>query len=292
MIETDLKIKRGSLAHIYNYIEVLKPRETILLTFIGVSSAIIASNRTFPAYSFVLVSIAILLGSAGCNGLTNYLDRELDARMKRTQQRSLPQRRVFPAEKVLPLTIGLILVGLVLAWLAHPYCFIAGLVGTIAAIVGRKTGFTHLLGGISGSAPVIIGWLAIDPHFGWTIFWLSILIAIWVPVHVWSVMVANKDDYWQAGVHIFPITWSLKTSITTVLLLSILLVPISILIYLTSSFGLIYLITAIVLGTIMIGASFRLLFSGISRDAWRVYKLSAFPYLGILFLAMIIDTWL
>jgi hypothetical protein len=36
----------------------------------------------------------------------------------------------------------------------------------------------------------------------------------------------------------------------------------------------------------------RLVFTGISHDAWRVYKLTAFPFLGILFLTMVLDLWL
>jgi heme O synthase-like polyprenyltransferase len=46
------------------------------------------------------------------------------------------------------------------------------------------------------------------------------------------------------------------------------------------------------LGVIMVHAGSRLVFSGASKDAWRLYKLSAFPYLGLIFLAMCLDIWL
>jgi heme O synthase-like polyprenyltransferase len=42
----------------------------------------------------------------------------------------------------------------------------------------------------------------------------------------------------------------------------------------------------------MIFANLRLLYSANSKEAWRVYKLSAFPYLGLIFLAMCLDAWL
>ncbi len=99
-----------------NYIEVLKPRETSLLLFIGVCSAIIAADGYLPIGVFVLVVIAVGLGSAGCNGLTNYLDREVDARAMRTRNRVLPSRHIYPPQKVLPLVIGLIVVALALAY--------------------------------------------------------------------------------------------------------------------------------------------------------------------------------
>ena len=72
-----------------------------------------------------MVLITLLLGSAGVNGLTNYLDRDVDARMQRTKHRVLPAKRIEPPEKVLPLTIGLVIVGLVLAWQLHPLSFVS-----------------------------------------------------------------------------------------------------------------------------------------------------------------------
>ena len=89
-------------------------------------------------YSVLLAGITILLASAGANGITNYLDRHVDARMERTRKRALAAKRIEPAEKVLPLVIGLIIVGLVLAWYLHPLSFLADLIGTSAAAFWRK----------------------------------------------------------------------------------------------------------------------------------------------------------
>ncbi|MCJ7514452.1 MAG: UbiA family prenyltransferase, partial [Dehalococcoidia bacterium] len=112
-----MTIALSKRATVLDYISVLKPVETSLLTFIGIVSTIIASGGYPPAKVFSLVLIALLLGSAGSNGLTNYLDREVDARMKRTSHRALPSRKINPPQKALPLIIGLIVAGLALAWL-------------------------------------------------------------------------------------------------------------------------------------------------------------------------------
>jgi len=48
-------------------------------------------------------------------------------------------------------------------------------------------------------------------------------------------------------------------------------------------------VVALVLGFLMVYANWKLLLSTASRDAWKVYKLSAFPYLGLIFLAMVIE---
>jgi len=83
-------------AWLINYIEVLKPRETILLTFIGFCAAVVAGAGHPPVGWLLLATLAILVGSGGCNGITNYIDREVDAKMKRTQHRPLPSKRIYP----------------------------------------------------------------------------------------------------------------------------------------------------------------------------------------------------
>jgi heme o synthase len=287
-----LTIALSKKATFLDYINVLKPVETSLLAFIGIFSAIIAANGYMPAGVFILILITLLLGSAGSNGLTNYLDCEVDARMTRTAHRALPSKRIDPPQKALPLIIGLIVAGLALAWLLNPLCFLFGLIGVLASSVWRKTISCTFLGIVAGCSPVLIGWFAINPTFNVMILLLCGLVAIWTPIHVWTVMIANREDYLGAGLHYFPLSWQVKDVVKILFSLSILLYIISILIYLYDGFHLIYLIAANVLGILMIYANARLLFSRTSTAAWQVYKLSAFPYLGIIFLTMGLDIWL
>lgn len=275
-----------------DYITVLKPVETSLLAFIGIFSLIVAADGYPPANVLVLALIALILGSAGSNGLTNYLDREVDARMSRTSNRALPSKRIYPPQKALPLIIGLIVVGLVLAWILHPFCFLFGLIGVIASSVWRKTISCTFLGIVAGCSPVLIGWFAISPAFSPTILLLCGLVAIWTPIHVWTVMIANREDYLDADLHYFPLNWPVKDVVKILFGLSILLYLISILLYIAADFHLLYLIVANILGILMICANARLVFSMTSTAAWQVYKLSAFPYLGIIFLTIGMDIWL
>lgn len=275
-----------------DYIGVLKPVETSLLTFIGIASAIIAAGGYPSAKVFFLVLVAVLLGSAGSNGLTNYLDREVDARMTRTRNRALPSRRISPPQKALPLIIGLIVIGLALAWVLSPLCFLVGAIGVIASSVWRKTISCTFLGIVAGCSPVLIGWLAISPAFDVRILLLCVLVAIWTPIHVWTLMIANKEDYLGAGLHYFPLSWQVKDVVKILFGLSILLYAVSMLIFAAGGFHWLYLILANILGVLMIYANTHLLFSMTSAAAWRVYKLSAFPYLGVIFLVMCLDIWL
>jgi len=272
------------------YVAVLKPRETALLAFVGVVAASVAGGGQVEARRFALVSLAILLGSAGCNGLTNYLDRDMDARMQRTRQRPLPAGHIVPPELVLPWAGALVAVGLGIALYLNPLAFLCGLAGVVAAMVCRKRSFTHVpLGEVSSCAPVLVGWLGVQPRPDWTLAALCAIVATWTPIHVWSLMTAYGDDYRQAGVGIFPLWLSPPAALRLLLALALLLLPVSLLPYLLGSFGRLYLAAALVLGAAVIYASLRLLHSGAGRDAWRVYKLSAYPYLGLLFLAMWLD---
>jgi protoheme IX farnesyltransferase len=282
---------KSTAATVWHYIRVTKPRESSLLVFIGFCAMIVAADGLPSASRLFLTLTAITLGSGGVNGLTNYLDRNIDARMRRTNCRPLPTKAIDPPEKALVFCLVLTAAGLALAWLLNPWCFVAGLVGTVAAVVMRKTVVCPFFGSISGCAPVVIAWLAITPHFGIELLALCLLVCIWIPLHVWSVMLANREDYVQGGVKYFPLSRETRQSVKVLFLLSLPLAAASIVFYFTEGLHWLYLGTAVVLSLAMICANIRLLFSANSREAWKVYKLSAFPYLGLIFLAMCLDAW-
>ena len=282
-----------SRAKVKDYLEVLKPRETGLLTFIGVCAAILAGGGSTPVAPLLLTLVTILVASAGANGLTNYLDRYVDARMQRTRRRALPSRCIYPPEKVLPLTISLVVIGLALAWWLHPLVFVFDLIGTTAAVIWRKrVTCVFPQGAIASCTPVLMGWLAIRPEFGWEILLLCVLIALWLPSHIWSVMVANREDYLGAGIGYFPVNREVKTAVKIVFAFCLALYGAAIGLYFVGSFGWLYLSVASVLSIMVIYAGLRMMISRMSKDSWRLYKLSAFPYLGLLFLAMCLDRWL
>lgn len=282
-----------NLTALKNYIEVLKPRESFLLTFIGVAAAFVASEGEPSLDVILLALVAILLASAGANGITNYLDRDFDARMKRTRHRVLPSGRIYPPQKVLPIIVSLIISGLVLAWWLHPLAFTADLVGTVVAITWRKR-ITCVFpqGAVASLAPLLMGWFAIEPTFSWQLFLLCLLIFTWLPLHVWSIMVSNRDEYLGAGLNFFPMNVTVKMVVMVLLIFALFLYTVSIAIYFIGGFSWFYLVLANVLGMIMLYTSCRLVTSSTSKNAWSLYKISSFPYLGLLFLAMCLDIWL
>ena len=212
--------------------------------------------------------------------------------MTRTCNRVLPSKRIDPPQKALHFTIGLILIALILAWVLHPLCFIFGLIGAIASAVWRKTISCTFSGIVASCSPVLIGWFASNPILDIRIMLICLLVALWVPIHVWSVMIARREDYLGAGLNFFPLSWQVKDVVKLLFGLSIFLYLIAMLLYLLTDFHVLYLIVANVMSILMICANARLLLSPTSTASWQVYKLSSFPYLGVIFLAMCLDIWL
>jgi protoheme IX farnesyltransferase len=280
---------------IFPYIRVLKPRETVLLTFIGLCAAIVASAGIghLDAKLISLATLAILIGSAGTNGLTNYVDRDLDAKMKRVRHRPLPSKQIDPPQKMLPWAISLVIAGLIIAWLLNWLCFTFAAAGVVVATTFRKrVTCVFPQGALAGCAPVFIGYTAISKNVDLTLLFLCLLITIWIPLHVWSLMISHRDDYRQAGITYFPMSLEVKDSVKMLPILAILLVAVSLALYFVGHFHWLYLATACAMGILTITSTMRLIYKRLSSESWKVYKLTAFPYLGILFLAMALDVWL
>jgi protoheme IX farnesyltransferase len=275
-----------------SYLQVLKPLPSLLLAYIGVGAAVIAGGGQIVSRLW-LVLAAVLVASAGANGLTNYLDRDIDARMKRTCTRALASRAIDPPEKALPLIIGLIIAGLGLAWLLGPWVFAVDAGGTLVAGTWRKKiTCVYPQGVIASCAPVLMGWLAIRNSTNLELWLICLLIAAWLPLHVWSVNIAHRDDYRQAGLNYFPINLEVRDSVKVLLAFAVALYAVSLALYFTGDFGWFYLVLANVLGIAMIAATARLVMSHTAGDAWRLFRVSSFPYLGLIFLAMCLDIWL
>lgn len=273
-----------------NYILVLKPRETILLAFIGICTALFACVGSMDAGRLLMVSIALLVGSAGCNGLTNYLDREVDAKMARTSNRVLPRGLINPPEKALPLIIGLIVAGLVLSWMLNPICFVFGLIGVVASSVWRKTISCTFLGIVAGCIPLLIGWFAVNSAFDIRILLICLIVAFWIPVHVWNVMLSRKQEYYNAGLYFFPLKANEKLIKAILLILTILIYVTSLMLYIFGGLHLLYLIIMNIMGIAMLISVVLTLFKTDRDYSWKAYKMSSFPYLGIMFLAIVVDS--
>lgn len=105
-------------------------------------------------------------------------------------------------------------------------------------------------------------------------------------------MIANREDYLSAGLSYFPMSRQVKAAVKVLLVFALVLYFTSIVLYFVGGFSWLYLTLANLLGIIMVYASIRLVVSSKSEYAWRLHKLSSFPYLGVIFITMCLDLWL
>lgn len=287
-----MKVKILEGERLRDYFEVLKPRESSLLVFLGVTSGFVATGGYLKGPEFVLLFLALCAGVGGCNGLTNYLDRGIDVRLARTRNRALPAGRIRPAEKVLFWSGGLVVLGLLLALLLSPASFLAGALGVVAALLWRKSALSHLLlGGLSGISPPLVGWLAFRPPDR-LLFSLCLPLFFWVQLHIWSILMAYREDYRAAGLDHFPLNLEPRASAGWLFFLGLAVALLSFLPGIVGGWSLFYFIAVAVLNVLLLGVVFYLRRNPGARSAYRLYRLSAFPYLGLLFLLMGMEVWL
>lgn len=280
------------------YFEVTKPKIWYLLVFTALGGVIFASGRPIPWITLLIVGLSVTLGSAGANTLTSYFDRDIDLIMNRTKARPIPSKRIYPSSKALYFGLILSFLSIIISYyfinLLAAALMIFGLFDNVivySKILKRRHPISIILGGFSGGTPVLIGYASITNTIDFTSIILASLVVIWIPSHIWSLALHSKEDYKKANVPMLPVIISEKASVRYIALTSILLVIFSLLLILFYPMGIIYQITVILTGIIMVILNIWLLQKPNEDRAWIVFKYSS-PYLALIFLSLIIDSLL
>lgn len=280
-----------------SYWELTKPKIWYLLVFTSLGGLVVAS-RGVPATGIAVLTLAaVTFGSAGANVLTNYIDRDIDAVMNRTTLRPLPSRRIYPAWKALVYGLVLALLSLVLSGVINFWAlfFMAfGLFDNViiySKIFKRRNPVNIIVGGFSGGAPAMIGYVAVSNLVTVEALLMAALVVLWIPSHIWSLSLKFRDDYQRANVPMLPVVVNEKTAVRCIASTSFLLAVFTVLLYLVNQavFGLIYLSVSVVTGVILVYLSVRLWVSPNADMAWRLFKFTS-PHLALIFIAMMIDS--
>lgn len=281
---------------IKNYYELTKPKIWYLLVFTAFGAALTASLlfkiEVTPLQWFLLL-IGVAAGSAAADTITGYNDRDIDAIMERTKARPIPSGRISPRNALI---FGLILttVSLVCAWLINYIALGLMAFGLFDNIIvyskwlKRRSQANIILGGFSGAAPALIGYVAVTTQNIEIGLVMAALVFFWIPTHIWSLALHVKKDYAKARVPMLPVVADERTSVRVIAITTLLMVAFSVIPFFLDQFGLIYLITATVFGIVMILLSTWLMVRPSERASWMVFKFSS-PYLTALFIAFILD---
>jgi protoheme IX farnesyltransferase len=281
-----------------NYYELTKPKIWYLLVFTAIGAAVSASWLFDVQVSWItwtLLFIAIAAGSAAADTLTGYNDRDIDAIMERTKGRPIPSGRISPRNALI---FGLILAGisLVCSWFINIWAFGLMAFGLFDNIIvyskwlKRTSQSNIILGGFSGGAPALIGYIAVTFQHLEIGIAMAGLVFFWIPTHIWSLALHVKEDYKKANVPMLPVVSSESKSVRVIALTTLMMVVFSILPFFFYQFGLIYLLTATVSGIVMIFLSVWLLLRPSEKTSWLVFKFSS-PYLAALFIAFMVDAF-
>ena len=305
--------KTKSESRIKVYYEVTKPKIWYLLVFTTFAAAITASNIyqvEISAATWALMLVGVITGSAAANTLTNYHDRDIDAIMERTKNRPLPSKRIYPPEKARD--FGLVLATIALACsfgLSYTTSFWQGIIaGSLMAFgladnilvysytLKRRSWTNIILGGFSGGAPAMIGYVAVTMDGLWSLgLMMGALVFVWIPMHIWALTLHFKEDYNKVNVPMLTAVRSEKDSVriiagTTLMMVLFSVVPF----FLTLEngepmMGSVYLYTAIASGVLMVILSIWVMAKPSEKASWTLFKFSS-PYLAVLFIALMVDS--
>ncbi|HXB50298.1 MAG TPA: heme o synthase [Streptosporangiaceae bacterium] len=287
-----------------------KPRIIELLLVTTLPTMLLARRGLPSAWLILVTLLGGALAAASANTLNCYIDRDIDAIMKRTSGRPLVAARtghgagghgatgtasrtaVKPGEA---LTSGILLgaaatllLGLAANWLAAALADAAILfyvfVYTIA--LKRRTASNIVIGGAAGCFPVLVGWAAVTGRVSWAAGVLFAVIFFWTPPHFWALAIKFRDDYAAAKVPMLPVVATPVAVAKKILVYSYVMVAATLL--LTPYAGWVYGCCAAILGGWFLAEAHRLrnrIETAGGSAPMRLFHLSI-VYLTLLFAAV------
>lgn len=193
------------------YYELTKPGIAAFVAITAGASYFVATAARPDVMQLLQTLLGTGVATGGALALNQYVEREVDGRMKRTRSRPLPSGRMAPRRA---LAFALLLLGVGVAWLAVAVGFLpAFLTATSAALyIGAYTPLKSrsylatLVGAVPGAIPGLIGWSAatggLEPG-AWVLFGIYFL---WQLPHVLALAWLLKEDYERVGFFLAPPT--------------------------------------------------------------------------------------
>lgn len=274
------------------YVELTKPRIAFLLVLTSAAGFYLATKDSFNTILFINSMIGITLLAFGVATLNQWVERDIDPLMERTEKRPLPSKRVTPTEALV--------FGLVQCAVAEAYLFF--LVNGLTAVLGlvvivgyvlvytplkTRTSASTAIGAIPGALPPLMGWTAAANEItlgAWALFAMQFL---WQFPHFFAIAWMYRDQYKKAGILMLPVVEpSGALTFRQIILFTIMLVPVSIAPFIFGISGTVFLVGAILLGLWFLYAGVRSALDR-SNERARTLLLVSVIYLPLLFILMV-----
>ncbi|MBU6303876.1 MAG: hypothetical protein RIQ66_62 [Pseudomonadota bacterium] len=289
---SDFTLPQSSL--LKQYLALTKPRVVMLISFCAVIGMALSTPGWVPLGILINATLGITLVAGAAAAINCLVEQHIDAKMARTAWRPLPSGTLTPFQT---LVFSGILGGIGTFLL---YAFVNPLTTwlTLATFVGYAIVYTVILkpltpqniviGGASGAMPPVLGWAAVTgqaPIEAWVLF---LIIFVWTPPHFWALALYRTDDYARSGLPMLPVTHGARFTQLHILLYTLLLVATTALPTLIGMSGVVYLVSALLLGAYFLWLAWRLYQQYSEPLARKTFKYSI-NYLALLFAALLLD---
>jgi protoheme IX farnesyltransferase len=277
-----------------DYYALTKPRIIVLL-LVTTFAAMVMAARGIPPLALTLYTlIGGALAAASASAFNCVIDRDIDAIMKRTMDRPLPQGRITPLQA----TIFASALGLcsftMLYVCVNPLAALLSLTGNVYYVVvytlwlKRTTPLNIVIGGAAGAVPPLVGWAAVTQHLGAPALALFTIVFLWTPPHFWALALMTETDYHKANVPMLPNVHGIMRTKIEILVYSVILVAVSLALTPLGIMGLWYFIPATVLGAIFLIDAWNVL-RGPTKPLARTLFSYSLIYLALMCGAMVLD---
>ncbi len=261
----------------------------------------ILAARGLPQWWVVVATmVGGTLAAGSANALNCYVDRDIDALMRRTGHRPLARHDVSPRGA---LVFGLVLGVFAVAMMAAATNALAAVL-TAAAIafyvvvytmvLKRRTAQNIVWGGAAGCMPVLIGWSAVTGSLAWAPLVLFAVVFFWTPPHFWALAIRYREDYARAGVPMLPVVAAPRRVARDIVIYSWLTAAASLALWPIAT-GWVYGALATAAGAVLVLAAHRLLArterEADAKAAMALFHLSN-SYLAFVFVAVAVDTFI
>ncbi len=197
-------------SRVADYVELSKPRISVMVLVTVAAGALMATTSAVDWAGLCQTLIGTALVAAGASALNQFLERDVDALMRRTEGRPLPSGRLQPFEvAIFGAAFGL--VGVLYLALAGQRMAAAVAAATFLAYVfvytplKRVTTLNTLIGAVPGALPPVIGWVSVRGTIDAQIVIVFLILFLWQVPHFLAIAWIYKRDYAQAGLCMLPV---------------------------------------------------------------------------------------
>ena len=291
-VQSEPRLSAAALARLYW--EMTRPRVLALVLFTGLPALAMAEGAWPGLGESALVLLGTAMAGAACSVLNAYLERDIDAKMARTQRRPLPAASVAPGHALFyGLGLAVASTALLLA-VGGPVAAGVGLgsilfyVFVYTLLLKRRTPQNIVIGGAAGATAPLIAEAALTGQLTAASWILFLIIFLWTPPHFWAIALYRKDDYAAAGVPMMPSVVGDQGTRWRMLAYTLSLLPVTLAPCFTGHLSLGYGAVALASGLWFTWHNVRVLRAQDYEQDRVMFKASV-AYLFILFGAMLID---